>query len=250
MRYGIAFNRLRPIGLPLAAGAGSEVPMVLPQGTLGRVIGGTLREVPPLDALDEVGDHALVVEALPGGEHVGHARVRLGATRHEERAAVRRGLARDVVRPDLVGSSDNLLLVGADQRAQDGHRHRLVDGSDVLERLRGNLAERLARNQRLRALEKREAKGNREDLRCLMKDIEINRNVTRPVKCLIIAMLSLMFLVTLIPLWQVGARSNAAAFPKASAEAIDAEKEGKALMAAVAAGLPEDEGEFLMTASI
>ena len=83
-----------------------------------------------------------------------------------------------------------------------------------------------------------------------MKDIELNMNVTMPVKCLVIAMLSLMFLVTLIPLWQVGARSNAAAFPKASAEAIDAEKEGKALMAAVAAGLPEDEGEFLMTASI
>ena len=131
--------------------------MVLPQGTLGRVIGGTLREVPPLDALDEVGDHSLVVEALPGGEHIGHARVRLGATRHEERAAVRCGLARDVVRPDLVGASDDLLLVGADQRAQDGHRHRLVDGSDVLERLRGNLAERLARNQRLRPLEKRDS---------------------------------------------------------------------------------------------
>lgn len=83
-----------------------------------------------------------------------------------------------------------------------------------------------------------------------MKDIELNMNVTMPIKCLVIAMLSLMFLVTLIPLWQIGAKSNAAAFPNARVEAIDAEKEGKALIAAVAAGLPEDEGEFFMTASM
>lgn len=84
-----------------------------------------------------------------------------------------------------------------------------------------------------------------------MKDIEINRNVTRPVKCLIIAMLSLMFLVTLIPLWQMGARSNAAATLAAvKADITDIDREGRALRAAVAAGLPETEGEFLLSASI
>ena len=47
--------------------------MVLAQRPLGGVIGGALREVAPLDVLDEVRDHALVVEALPGIEHLAQA---------------------------------------------------------------------------------------------------------------------------------------------------------------------------------
>ena len=84
-----------------------------------------------------------------------------------------------------------------------------------------------------------------------MKDIQLNRHITRPVKCLIIAMLSLMFLITLIPLWQMGARSNAAAnLTRVTADAADIDREGRALRAAIAAGLPEAEGDFLLSASI
>ena len=84
-----------------------------------------------------------------------------------------------------------------------------------------------------------------------MKDIEVNRNFTRPVKGFIIAMLSLMFVVTLIPLWQIGAESNRNARVIAvKADAVELDREGRALRAAVAAGLPEAEGEFLLSASI
>ncbi len=84
-----------------------------------------------------------------------------------------------------------------------------------------------------------------------MKEIEFNRNITRSIKCLIIAMVSLMFLVTLIPLWQIGARSNAVAdYASVIVEATEIDREAKALRAAVAAGLPESDSEFIHSASI
>ncbi len=83
-----------------------------------------------------------------------------------------------------------------------------------------------------------------------MKDLEVSRNITMPVKCLIVAMLSLIFIVTLIPLWQIGSRSTSEAEMIIKADMTDVDREGRALRAAVAAGLPEAEGEFLLSASI
>ena len=79
-----------------------------------------------------------------------------------------------------------------------------------------------------------------------MKEIEFNRNITRSIKCLIIAMVSLMFLVTLIPLWQIGARSNAVAdYASVIVEATEIDREAKALRAAVAAGLPVESAKVV-----
>lgn len=84
-----------------------------------------------------------------------------------------------------------------------------------------------------------------------MKDVEVNRSLSRPVKCLIVALLSLMFVVTLIPLWQIGAMSTANAdAARVKAEAADMDREGRALRAAVAVGIPEIEGEYLLSASL
>ena len=83
-----------------------------------------------------------------------------------------------------------------------------------------------------------------------MKDLEVSRNITMPVKCLIVAMLSLIFIVTLIPLWQIGSRSTSEAEMIIKADMTDVDREGRALRAAVAAGLPEAEGDFLLSASI
>ena len=74
-----------------------------------------------------------------------------------------------------------------------------------------------------------------------MKDLEVSRNITMPVKCLIVAMLSLIFIVTLIPLWQIGSRSTSEAEMIIKADMTDVDREGRALRAAVAAGLPEAE---------
>ena len=129
------------VALPLAAPPVGELGVVLPEAASRRVIGGALGKVAPLDVLHEVLDHRLVVEALPGLEDLLHARVRLRAARHEERAAVRSGLAGDVVGPDLMRAGDDLLLVRSDERTKHGHLHGLVDGGDVLQRLGGHLAE-------------------------------------------------------------------------------------------------------------
>ena len=134
--------------------------MVLAPGALGRVVRRAERVVAPLDLRDEALDHLVRVKGGPGVEDGPHARVRLGTARHEERAAVRRGLARDVVRADPLGAGDDLLLVGADERTQDRHRHGLVDRSDVVERLRGDLAERLAGDDGLGALDLGDALGD------------------------------------------------------------------------------------------
>ncbi len=83
-----------------------------------------------------------------------------------------------------------------------------------------------------------------------MKDLEVSRNITMPVKCLIVAMLSLIFIVTLIPLWQIGSRSTSDPEMIVKADMTDVDREGRALRAAVAAGLPEAEGDFLLSASI
>ena len=82
-----------------------------------------------------------------------------------------------------------------------------------------------------------------------MKDLEVSKNITMPVKCLIVAMLSLIFIVALIPLWQIGSRSTADTVV-IKADMTDIDREGRALRAAVAAGLPEAEGDFLISASI
>ena len=84
-----------------------------------------------------------------------------------------------------------------------------------------------------------------------MKDLEVSKTITMPVKCLIVAVLSLMFIITLIPLWQIGARSTVKAdLASISADMADADREGRALRAAVAAGLPEAEGEYILSASV
>lgn len=83
-----------------------------------------------------------------------------------------------------------------------------------------------------------------------MKDLEVSRNITMPVKCLIVAMLSLIFIVALIPLWQIGSRSTSDPEMIVKADMTDVDREGRALRAAVAAGLPEAEGDFLLSASI
>src|SRR5213080_3820965 len=71
--------------------------------------------------------------------------------RHEELAAVLVGDDRGLERAEPRGLGGDLALVHADQRAEDRQRHRRLDHRKIGERLRRDLAEALARHQRLGA---------------------------------------------------------------------------------------------------
>ena len=98
-------------------------------------------EVDVLDFIEEALDHGPMVEHLPSGVDLVQLRMRLGTTRHEQRTAIRRRLAGDVIGPDLLGANDDLLLIGPDERAKDGQVDDFVDRHDVFKRLRSDLTE-------------------------------------------------------------------------------------------------------------
>ncbi len=80
-----------------------------------------------------------------------------------------------------------------------------------------------------------------------MNDFEVSRNISRPIRGAIIVMLVLAFIVAFIPLWQLGASSSgAAAVASAESKAADADREGRALRAAIAAGIPDE--DFVVSA--
>ena len=82
-----------------------------------------------------------------------------------------------------------------------------------------------------------------------MNDFEVFRNISRPVKGLIVVMLVLAFIVLLIPLWQIGSSSSLSyEIAHMDSSVVDMEAEGRALKAAIAAGMTADE-EFLVSAS-
>jgi len=69
-------------------------------------------------------------------------------TRLQERAAVLLRHDRQLVGAGAVGERGDLLLVGPDQRAQHRQVGDPVDRAQVRKRLRGNLVERFAGDQR------------------------------------------------------------------------------------------------------
>ncbi len=82
-----------------------------------------------------------------------------------------------------------------------------------------------------------------------MNDFEVSKNLTRPIKGAIIVMLVLAFIVAFIPLWQLGVTSaGSAAIATAEARSADADREGRALRAAIAAGVPDPEEDFVISA--
>ena len=84
-----------------------------------------------------------------------------------------------------------------------------------------------------------------------MKDLEIHGNVTKPIRLLIIAMLSLGFIAALIPLWQIGVEStNMINVAKAHEELSDLDAESRALRAAIAAGLPSADEDVVYKAGL
>ena len=102
-----------------------------------------------------------MVEQLPGLVHGIELGMRLGTTRHKQRAAVGRRLGGNIKRADLLSARNDFLLIRTDERTEHGNLHGLVDGHDVLERLGGNLAERFTGHDGLGALDMRDALGNR-----------------------------------------------------------------------------------------
>ncbi len=82
-----------------------------------------------------------------------------------------------------------------------------------------------------------------------MNDFELSRNLTRPIRGAIIVMLVLTFIAAFIPLWQIGASSSASAVGAVSERRVaDADAEGRALRAAIAAGIPAIEEEMTVRA--
>ncbi len=84
-----------------------------------------------------------------------------------------------------------------------------------------------------------------------MKDIEVRGNISRPVRMLIIAMLSLTFIIALIPLWQTGVERTAAMnIAMVQQDVDDLDAEGRALRAAIAAGLPSADENVVYRAGL
>ena len=82
-----------------------------------------------------------------------------------------------------------------------------------------------------------------------MNDFEVSKNLTRPIKGAIIVMLVLAFIVTFIPLWQLGVTSSGtAALISAETVVADTDREGRALRAAIAAGIPMPDEEYIVSA--
>ena len=117
-----------------------------------RLIRGSA-EIDVLSGIDKLLDHGFVIEHLPCRMDLIELRMGLGATRHEQRAAIRGGLGRNVIGADLFGAGDDLLLIGTDKRPEDGNINDFVNRHDILKCLRGYLAQGLAGYKRLSALE-------------------------------------------------------------------------------------------------
>ena len=82
-----------------------------------------------------------------------------------------------------------------------------------------------------------------------MNDFDVSKSISRPVRGAIIVMLVLAFTVAFIPLWQLGATSSGkAAVATAETRVADADREGRALRAAIAAGVPELEENLIVSA--
>ena len=82
--------------------------------TTRRLIRGSA-EIDVLGSINKLLNHGFVIEHLPCRMNLIELRMSLGTTRHEQRAAIRSGLGRNVIGADLLGASDNLLLIGTDK---------------------------------------------------------------------------------------------------------------------------------------
>ena len=84
-----------------------------------------------------------------------------------------------------------------------------------------------------------------------MKEIEVGRNLSRPFKALIVAMLTLSFIIVLLPLWQMGSESTISRASAIAAESLaDEDAQSRALRAALAAGDPDIKEGFFFSAGI
>lgn len=81
-----------------------------------------------------------------------------------------------------------------------------------------------------------------------MYDIEFSRKMTMPVKCMIIIMLSLCFVVAFIPLWQMGVNNSVKdGIIKAQSDIEALDQEGRALIASAILPYSQD-GRAVMLA--
>ncbi len=82
-----------------------------------------------------------------------------------------------------------------------------------------------------------------------MNDFDVSKSISMPIRGAIIVMLVLAFIVAFIPLWQLGVSSSGtAALISAEAKVADTDREGRALRAAIAAGIPMPEEDFVVSA--
>ena len=72
-------------------------------------------------------------------------------SRREQRAAVLVGNDRNGIAAELRGLSRDLLLIHADERSEDGQRRHITDYGEVLQRLRRDLPDNIAGDERLGA---------------------------------------------------------------------------------------------------
>jgi hypothetical protein len=85
----------------------------------------------------------------------------LGTAGHEERATVGSRLHGDLGSADLLGTFHDLGLVASDEGPVHGNGNRIVDGCELLEGLRRDLAERFAGHEGIRPLDARKALGDK-----------------------------------------------------------------------------------------
>ncbi len=84
-----------------------------------------------------------------------------------------------------------------------------------------------------------------------MNDIEVGRKLSRPYKALIVALLTLSFIIVFLPLWQMGSESTLSVKVASADEAYaDEDAQRRALRAAIAAGEPDIEEQYFFSAGI
>ena len=83
-----------------------------------------------------------------------------------------------------------------------------------------------------------------------MKEIEVGRYLSRPLRALIVALLTLSFIIVLLPLWQMGAESTVSRTVASAESFADEDAQSRALRAALAAGKPDREDGYFFSAGI
>src|SRR5438093_7368596 len=117
--------------------------------------GGRVPLEPGLDELDrgeESADELVELEPLLDPRQPGRVAARLGKRAREQRAAILGREVRDLQRSELLGLSDDLSLVPAEQRAEQRQVARVLDNREVVQRLACDLTERVAGHDRAGAL--------------------------------------------------------------------------------------------------